>query len=153
MQKKPALPFFSIALCLLLFLSLSCQSDEEELVELPIHRELPVLYSGVSLGEKEFTVIRSEAELQATFSESLIAEQSILKNVDFTKYSVLVGRGTYTRGIYELKHKWLMQGGKRFYRLQVLYDDTLPAGIFYYGVLVDKMEEGIEIVFDVEYSS
>ncbi|MCG8476259.1 MAG: hypothetical protein MI784_12400 [Cytophagales bacterium] len=66
MQKKPALPLFSIALCLLLFLSLSCQSDEEELVERPIHYELPVLYSGVSLGEKESTIIRTEAELQVS---------------------------------------------------------------------------------------
>ena len=147
MQKKTAFTLFHLLLYIFSLLPLSCQSEEEELEELPIHYELPVLYDGVSLNGQEFTVIRTEPELKAVFSDALISKHSALQNLDFAKHSILVGKATYSSGIGSLEHQYFKQGNKWIYRLKVIISPLSVISTFHCGIVVDKIPVEGEVEF------
>lgn len=137
-----------------LFLSLmgaGCEKSKEVLItDLPIFKELPILYMGYTLENEETRVIKNQETLEIVFSKDLIAQITSLQNIDFTKYDVLIGENFYTRGIAKLEHKFIETGNYSYsYKLDVFYDLTLPAGRFCYGIIVNKLPSEALIKFEI----
>lgn len=151
---KPRFIRIALSLMLLAFLGLGCEKkNDPTFEELPvaIANELPVLYGGCTLKDGETAVVRDQVTLEKVFSKDLISNNAILKNVDFTKYNVLVGCSTFTRGIAELKHSLAQTGANAWqYKLTLTYNDALPAGNFFYGVVVDKLPTGAKVSVDIK---
>jgi len=151
---KPSFLKISLSLLLLAFIGMGCdKSDDSNFVEYPIEivKELPVLYGGCTLKDGETAVIRDRATLEKVFSIDLISQNAILNGVDFAKCDVLAGCSTFTRGIIELKHSLTQTGANAWqYNLTIVYNLTLPAGNFFYGVVVNKLPAGAKVGVTIE---
>lgn len=148
---KSALLKISIILMLLSFMGVGCEKDDEDsTTDLPIFKELPILYMGYTLENEETRVVKNQEAFESIFSGDLIAQIPSLQNIDFTKHDVLVGENFYTRGIAKLEHKFIKTGNNSFsYKLEVFHDLTLPAGRFCYGVIIDKLPTEAVVQFEV----
>jgi hypothetical protein len=120
-------------------------------IEKPIKTELPVMYSGSILKEGTKVVIHNKATLDSVFTAGQINNLTELQNIDFTKYDVLAGADTFTWGITELEHHLLQSANSIYiYKVYVHFDLTLQSGIFYYGIIIEKLPFGSHVIFDVD---
>jgi hypothetical protein len=118
-------------------------------IEKPIKTELPVMYGGSILKVGSKVVIRKQTTLDSVFT----ADQRIpeLQNIDFTRYDVLTSAETFTHGIVGLEHHLLQSANSIYiYKLYVHSDLTQQAGIFYYGIIIDKLPEDSNVIFEVD---
>jgi hypothetical protein len=135
----------------ILFILLFALGCKKERVDLPIVSELPIIYTGCFLQEGNSTVIQDQIGLDTIFNSNLITQIEALQNINFSKYNVLVGAESYTRGITKLEHHLVKSNNAEFiYTLKVYYDLTLPAGTFYYGILIDKLPSNVSVNFVVK---
>ena len=144
--------FFKIGAFVLLFalMGAGCEKEENSTTDLPIFKELPILYMGYNLENEETRVIKNQETLEIIFSKDLIAQITSLQNIDFTKYDVLIGENFYTRGIAKLEHKFIKTGNYSYlYKLDVFHDLTLPAGRFCYGIIINKLPSEALIKFEI----
>lgn len=126
------------------------KKDEGSISDLPIFKELPILYMGYNLKNEETRVIKNQETLEIIFPKDLIAQITSLQNIDFTKYDVLVGENFYTRGIAKLEHKFAQLGDYSYlYKLYMIHNDALPAGRFCYGIIVNKLPSEAIVKFEV----
>lgn len=148
---KTTLVKISSIFLLLCLIVVGCEKeDEDSISDLPIFKELPILYMGYNLKNEETLVIKNQETLEIIFSKDLIAQIISLQNIDFTKYDVLVGENFYTRGIAMLEHKFAQLGDYSYlYQLDVIYNDALPAGRFCYGIIVNKLPSEAIAKFEV----
>ena len=144
----------TLSLLLLALIGVGCdKNNDSNFVEYPIEivKELPVLYGGCTLKDGETAVIRDRESLEKVFSKDLISQNAILNGVDFAKCDVLAGCSTFTRGIAGLKHKLTQTGINTWqYKVTVTYNDALPAGNFFYGVVVNKLPAGAKVGVAIE---
>lgn len=128
-----------------------CEKDEEDsITELPIFKELPILYMGYNLENEKNRVIKNQETLEIVFSKDLIAQITTFQNIDFSKYDVLVGESFYRSGIAKLEHKFIKTGTYSYiYKLDVFYNMTAPAGNFCYGIIVNKLTSEALIKFEI----
>lgn len=130
-------------------MAFGCEKDDKN-VECPIIYELPTLYMGCTLENGETMIIKDQETLEKVFDKEVITQSAVLKSIDFTKYDVLVGCSAFNRGISELRHTLTKTGASAWlYKLTVVYDLTLPAGLFYYGIVVDKLPTGASVKVEV----
>jgi len=136
---------------LFLFLMLESCKKEPVRVELTIIKELPVMYGGCLLKEGNSTVIKDQTGFDTVFTTDLVSQTESLQNIDFSKYNVLAGATVYTRGISKLEHSLVKTGTSEFiYTVSVYYDLTLPAGTFYYGIIIDKLPINASVRFVIK---
>jgi hypothetical protein len=136
-----------IILCLILFI-LGCNKEK---IDIPIVSELPIMYQGCLLHEGNTIVIKDQIGLDTVFNSNLVTQIEALQNINFSKYDLLVGADSYTRGITKLEHHLVKSSNSEFtYTVKVFYDLTLPAGTFYYGILVDKLPRNVTVNFIVK---
>lgn len=141
----------SVLILLLSLMGAGCEKEDvDSSTDLPIFKELPILYMGYNLENGETKVIKNQETLEIVFSKDLIAQIISLQNIDFTKYDVLVGENFYTRGIAKLEHKFAqLRNYSYLYKLDVIYNDALPAGRFCYGVIINKLPTEAVVKFEV----
>jgi hypothetical protein len=137
-------------ICLLLMqMGAGCKKDDTS-EYLPIVKELPILYMGYNLKNEETMVIKDQESLEKIFAKDLIAQISSLQNIDFSKCDLLVGDNLYTNGIAKLEHKFIKTGDYAYlYKLNIIYNDALPAGRFCYGIIVNKLPKEATLKFEI----
>jgi hypothetical protein len=141
-------PYNIFYLLIFFTLTLSC---EKENILLPVEAELPIIYQGCTLKEGSSAVIKTQAGLDTIFNETCISSTYVLQNIDFTKYDLLVGADSYTRGIMKLEHSFYKNNPNEYiYSVTVYYDLTLPAGTFFYGIIVNKIPLDSKVNFVVK---
>ena len=142
--------FFSLFLFFLFLMPESCKKESNS-VELTITEELPVMYEGCLLKEGNSALINDQIGFDTIFTTNLVNQTEALQHIDFSKYDVLVGAAAYTRGIYKLEHSLVKISNSEFiYTVKVYYDLTLPAGTFYYGILIDKLPLNASVRFVIK---
>lgn len=148
---KSALLKISIIVLVLSFMGIGCdKEDKDSTTDLPIFKELPILYMGYTLENEETRVVKNQEALKSIFSGDLIAQIPSLQNINFTKHDVLVGENFYLRGISELNHKFIKTGNNSFvYKLEIIHNLALPAGRFCYGIIVNKLSDEAVVQFEV----
>jgi hypothetical protein len=141
----------SIAIFLFLsFIGISCKKEKTE-TPVPIVSELPILYQGCNLKEGKTVVIENQIGFDTVFNKNEISQISTLQNIDFYKYEILMGADVFTRGINKLDHYLTRNNNSEYiYTVTVHYDLTLPAGTFYYGIIVDRLPSNAIVDFVVK---
>jgi hypothetical protein len=141
-------------LTLLLFLLPGCLKEPDRgtiTIEMPIKSELPVMLTGSILKDQTHVVIHNQTTLDSVFTSEQIKLLPELQNIDFTKYDVLAGADNYTWGITAFEHHFYQNTNSIYvYKLYVHSNLTLQTGVFYYGIIIDKLPAGSHIIFDVE---
>jgi hypothetical protein len=140
-------------LALLLFLLPGCLKQPDSstiIVELPINTELPVMYSGSILKEGTHMVIHNQGTLDSVFTSEQINLIPALQKIDFTKYDVLTGADTHIWGIVAIEHHLYQNPNSIYvYKLYVGSDITQQSGVFYYGIICEKLPSGSNVLFQV----
>ncbi len=135
-----------------LFLSLmgaGCEKEEDRDNNL-IVKELPVLYLGYNLKPEETVIIGDQATFDKVFSKELVAQTSVLQNIDFSKYNVLAGQSSTPSGFANLKHKFFkLKNNSYLYQLDVSYEIAGVPTSFCYGIIVNKLTSETNIKFEV----
>lgn len=108
------------------------------------------MYTGSILKALTHAVIHNQTTLDSVFTSEQINLLTELKNIDFTKYDVLAGADDYTWGITGLEHHLYQNANSVYnYKIYVHSDLTLQTGVFFYGIIIDKLPAGSHVVFDV----
>jgi hypothetical protein len=132
---------------ILTLMTFGCKKDN---IQIPMLAELPVIYQGCSLKEGNSTIVKNQTEFDTVFDANLVSSIDVLQNIDFYKYDLLVGAESFTRGIIKLEHSFAKKSSSEFiYSVTVYYNLTLPAGTFFYGILVDKLPDNAKVNFVV----
>lgn len=148
-------PILTLLISLLCLLTYSCKKNEnpneiQKDEEIPIISELPIMYYGCNLHEGDTVHITDKTSFDTIFLESLISQLPVLQNIDLSKYDILVGADVYTHGISRLEHTFQKTDSSSYlYTVKVIYNDTLPAGGFYYGIIIEKLPSDAIIDFSI----
>jgi hypothetical protein len=119
-------------------------------IEKSIFLELPVMYKGSILKEQTHVVINNQATLDSVFTPEQINLLPELQKIDFTKYDVLTGAESNSWGIVGIEHHLYQNPNSIYvYKLYVQSDQTQQPGIFYYGIICDKLPSGSHVIFQV----
>jgi hypothetical protein len=103
------------------------------------------------LKEGKTVVIENQIGFDTVFNKNEISQISTLQNIDFSKYEILMGADVFTRGINKLDHYLTRNNNSEYiYTVTVHYDLTLPAGTFYYGIIVDRLPSNAIVDFVVK---
>ncbi|MDP2889443.1 MAG: hypothetical protein Q8P34_10855 [Bacteroidota bacterium] len=150
---KTTLLKISFIFLLLSLMGSGCDKEEEEedsITELPIFKELPILYIGYNLENEETLVIKNQETLEIVFSKDLIAQITALQNIDFSKYDVLAGQNSTPSGFAKLKHEFIkLENYSYLYKLDVSYEIVGVPMNFYYGIIVNKLPIEAIVKFEV----
>lgn len=126
-----------------------CKKDDNSEKNLVV-KEFPVLHTGYYLKQEETVIIRDQETFDKVFSKELVTQISELQNIDFQKYDVLAGEYWYIRGISRLEHKFTRTDANSYlYKLDVIYNISLPVGRFCYGIIVEKLPSEATVKFEV----
>ena len=109
------------------------------------------MYSGSILKAGVKVVIHNQKTLDSVFTTELRNNVPELQKIDFTRYDVLTSAETFTYGIVGLEHHLLQSANSIYiYKMYVHSDLTQQSGIFYYGIIIDKLPEGANVIFEVD---
>ncbi len=143
--------FLAITISLILLIGISGCDNNDINLEIKINKELPVLYSGCNLTEGQIIIINSQEDLEKIYKKESISQLPEFQNIDFTKYSIIASAKSFNRGVTKLEQQLMKTGNKAYdYRLKIYYNLTLPAGTFYYGIMVSKISSDAKVYLDVE---
>lgn len=134
-----------------MLIGISGCDNNEIVLGIKINKELPILYSGCNLTEGQIVIINSQEDLDKIYKKEYISQLPEFQNIDFTKYSLIVGARSYKRGIAKLEHQLIKTGNTTYYyKLKICYSLTLPVGTFYYGIMVSKIPSDAKVYLDAE---
>ena len=95
-------------------------------------------------------VVQSQKELKAVFSEEELKRIDDLQQIDFSKYSLLLGYGSYANEVANMEHLFSKTTEMSYtYLLKIGGAATRPDS-FRYGILVSKLPKSAEVIFKIE---
>ncbi len=95
-------------------------------------------------------VMQSQKELESVFNKNELQRFEDLQQIDFSKYTLLLGCGSYGNEVSNMEHSFIKTGTKSYtYLLKVGGDATRP-NTFRYGILVEKLPNSAEVTFKIE---
>lgn len=146
----PILVFFSFLTFLLLTVFCVKHNDHQNETNIPIVAELPILYQGCNLKTGQNILIKDQNKFDSILVQSVIDQYSILQNIDFSIYDVILISDVYTHGIDKIEQKLIKTNDSTFiFKVKVFYLLTLPAGNFYCGAIVNKFPANAKIQVDI----
>ena len=137
---------------LVLVLTYSCDSgidiDDTDYPDALIIHELPKL---TIMGKHlESVVINSQQELESVFNDTELQREESLAAIDFSKYTLLLGYGTYSNEVSTMEHYYAKIGkGSYRYLIEISGLATQPDA-FRYGVIVPKLPKTAKVTFEIE---
>lgn len=145
--------FFSAAIALLfLTTAASCkkeQQQKEENATITIQKELRVMHLYRSnISEGSHNIIQNQAALKALISSEDLDQYPDLKNIDFTRYTLLLGSASYSNLVTAIQYD-LVKSTTGQYEFRVNFGGlaTQPEGKFEYGALITKASSSVNISF------
>ncbi|MDO5616841.1 MAG: hypothetical protein Q4G16_11665 [Cruoricaptor ignavus] len=136
---------------LMLFASYSCDRNSDDNTIYPdavIIKELPKI---IPIGNhRESVIIQSQSELETVFDTATLEQIEDLQGIDFSKYTLLLGYGTYGNEVTNLEHYYSKTASNTYtYLLKIAGDATRP-DVFRYGILVPKLPASAKVNFEIE---
>lgn len=145
-MKKKMILFTVIALFLLIG-GMGCEREDETYPDAVIVKELPILPIG---NNRNSIVIQSQKELKAVYSSDILQHYDDLSNIDFSKYTLLLGYGGYGNEVSTMQHYFIKSGASSYtYLLKIAGDATCPDS-FRYGIIVGKLPKAAKVTFKIE---
>ncbi|MEA4985496.1 hypothetical protein SDC9_36651 [bioreactor metagenome] len=126
----------------------ACEDKNEIYPDATIVKELPKI---TAIGDHTKSVaIRSQKELEDVFSKDELKRFEDLQQIDFSKYMLLLGYGTYPNEVSNMEHSFSKTGTNTYtYLLKITGDATRPEA-FRYGILVGKLPKSAKVIFKIE---
>lgn len=115
-----------------------------------IVKELPLMEVKGDLNAGEKKVIRSKKELEWLFNAEELESLSFLKDIDFSKYSLLIGVGTYFSQVKEMQHSFICTAKKTYAYIIKVAGDLMRPDTFMYGSIVKKLPKGAKVTFKMD---
>lgn len=137
---------------LMLVMTYSCDSgidiDDTDYPYALIIRELPKL--AIMGKHLESVVINSQEELESVFTDTELQREESLDAIDFSKYTLLLGYGTYSNEVSTIEHYYTQIGHNSYrYLIKISGLATRP-DVFRYGIIVPKIPETTTVTFEIE---
>lgn len=125
-----------------------CEDKNEIFPDATIVKELPKV--NVIGNSTKSIIIQSQRELEAVFSKNELQQVNDLQQIDFSKYTLLLGYGTYPNEVSNMEHSFSKTGTNTYtYLLKITGDATRPEA-FRYGILVGKLPKSAKVIFKIE---
>lgn len=150
MKNKFILFFATITLSLIIS---SCDNDSgfENGSSLAIVKTLPKMYID-KLQKDETRVINTKKEFDQLFTEEDLEKCPVLNEFLEASHTLLIGRFYHTYQV-NISHAFESTGKRNYlYSLNVLSTDATAIDDFVFGIIVEKLPEGANIKFKVEYT-
>jgi hypothetical protein len=126
-----------------------CKKDEYGDNNL-IVKELPAFYIGYNLKAEEIMIISDQSTFDKVFTKELLAQTSILQDIDFSKYNVLAGQSSIPSGFATWKNKFCkLEKNSYLYQLKVSYEEVGVPLNFCYGIIVNKLPSEANVKFEI----
>ncbi|MDO5616843.1 MAG: hypothetical protein Q4G16_11675 [Cruoricaptor ignavus] len=136
---------------LMLFASYSCDRDSKDDTIYPdavIIKELPKI---IPIGNhRESVIIQSQSELETVFDTATLEQIEDLQGIDFSKYTLLLGYGTYKNQAVQMEHYYSKIGSNTYAYLLKVGSDAPALDFFRYGILVPKLPTSANVNFKIE---
>lgn len=141
--------FLVIPFLLLLIGITGCEDDKNDTYpEATIVKELPRMGMGRNT---EPLVIRSRKELQALFDKSELERVEELRQIDFSRYTLLTGFVGSSTEVYVEGHLFSKTGANTYtYLLKIKISDATRPDQYRYGIIVPKLPKSAEVEFKIE---
>lgn len=147
----------SFMLLMLLFSFTSCKDDNNvnnNTVETKVVKE--ILIRGLQLLDYgKIATIQSQEELNKLFDNKNFKIPVELENIDFEKHTVILVTKTISRGLDTLLHTSFKHKENKTYEytIKIIYNDFCEAPTFTFGVIVEKIPIGSNILLTVTDNS
>ena len=143
-MKTKMILFAVLALCMIGVMG--CDDFDE--YDVRIVKELPKI---TVIGDsRESFVIQSQKEVEEIFNKEDLQRIKVLQNIDFSKYTLLLGCGSYPNQVTNMIHSFRATGKNSYlYLLKVGGLATRP-DFFCYGIIVDKLPSSAKVTFKIE---
>ena len=115
-----------------------------------IVQELPLMHVKGDLNGGEKKVIRSRKELVWLFTAEELESLSQLKDIDFSKYSLLIGVDTYFSQVKEIQHRFVRTAKKTYAYIVEVAGGMIRPDTFMYGSIVKKLPKGAKVTFRMD---
>ena len=142
-----------LALLLLLIVGCGCsKTDKDTSPEAVIVKELPKMYfeSNIEMGKHK--VIQTQTELEALFPNVDLNTVEILKNINFSNQTLLIGREFYPN-IADLRYQFIKTKAYDYvFTIEISGMATQP-DFFLYGIVVKKLPNNANISFNIQKSN
>ena len=142
-----------LALLLLVIVGCGCsKADKDTSPEAVIVRELPKMYfeSNIEMGKHK--VIQTQTELEALFPNVDLNTVEILKNINFSNQTLLIGREFYPN-IADLRYQFIKTKAYDYvFTIEISGMATQP-DFFLYGIVVKKLPNNANISFNIQKSN
>ncbi len=132
-----------------LILGMGCEKEvNTTFPDAIIIKELPKL---TILGKNtKSIVIQSQKELNTVFSESELQRYEELQQIDFTKYTLLLGFSSYGNEVSNMQHSFIKTETNSYIYLIKIGGLATRPDTFRYGVIVAKLPKAAKVVFKIE---
>ena len=145
-----AIKLFSMLASLTPFQGIVKTGNEVEISDAVIVKELPIMHFKGDMEPGEKKVIRSQRELEWMFSPEDFESLSFLKDIDFSKYSLLLGVGTYFSQVKDMRHSFIRIAKKHYAYMVKVAGDMMHPDTFMYGSIVRKLPKGAKVSFKLD---
>ena len=95
-------------------------------------------------------MIRSRKELEWLFTAEELESLSQLKDIDFSKYSLLIGVDTYFSQVKEIQHRFVRTAKKTYAYIVEVAGGMIRPDTFMYGSIVKKLPKGAKVTFRMD---
>lgn len=138
-----------VVMLLLLAISYSCDRNSDDTIypDAVIIKELPKMPIG---NHRESMIIQSQSELEAVFDTATLEQIEDLQGIDFSKYTLLLGYGTYKNQAIQMEHYYSKIGNDTYTYLLKVGSDAPALDFFRYGILVPKLPASAKVSFKIE---
>ncbi|RNC66196.1 hypothetical protein [Proteiniphilum sp. X52] len=138
-----------IPLLLHLIGMVGCEDDKNDTYpEATIVKELPRMGMG---NNTKSLVIRSQKELEALFDKSELDRVEELRQIDFSRYTLLTGYVVSSTNVSIVEHSFSKTGATTYsYLLKIIRGDATIPGSHRYGIIVPKLPKSADIEFEIE---
>ncbi|WP_080903408.1 hypothetical protein [Parabacteroides sp. Marseille-P3160] len=130
-----------------------CNNDNYEknpiFPEAIIVKELPKMYLSGNIEKGDHKVIQDQSELQNIFSWEELSKVNDLQNIDFSKYTLLIGCDSYLSEA-NLEYSYSKTGDIDYlFQIRISGMAARPDGFFQYGIIVEKLPQKAKVNFSV----
>lgn len=107
-------------------------------------KEILMMYVQL-LGDEQIATIQSQEELEQLFGSRTISVT--LENIDFEKYTVILGTKGVCNGLSKLTHSFKYKENKTYeYTIKIICNCTCEAPTFTFGIIVEKLPVGSNVI-------
>ena len=122
--------------------------ENEVYPEAIIVKEFPKI--NVIGNNTESIIIQSQRELEAVFTHEELQLVTDFQQINFSKYTLLLGYGKYGNEVSNMEHSFVKTGMSTYTYLLKLAGSATRPDSFRFGILVLKLPKSVKVTFKIE---